>query len=255
MAKTYQWRAATNYRSTTDLSWGVTPNDKSDWQTETPSSTALSGTWSYWYRDANVMVGGVFSDANSSRVMVNVTDSWTASIDNRNYLTITLTTTLNSIVRDDLRGTNAASPGRDISVYGEQGGSLIYSTTDTGLDTAHTILGSPIVLSQRTLVVPPESETSMQSSLYYHNATVGISSYDDIWLGVQFRNTLPRDYRAGSTYSNNAWHSHNRDGGWAGIWDGSTFKEMRTYDGGVGTDNPPYIRHSNAWKNQRLTNQ
>lgn len=255
MAKTYQWRAATDYRSTTDLSWGVTPSDKSDWQTATPSSTAVSGTWTYWYRDANVMVGGAYSDANSSRVAVSVTDSWTATIDNRNYLTVTLTTTLNSIVRDDLRGSNVASPGRQINVYTAQGGTEIFSTTDNSLNTAHTILGTPIVVSQRTLVIPPESETSVQSSLYYHNATVGLPSYDDIWLGVQFKNPLPKDYRPGSTYSNGAWHSHNRDGGWTGIWDGSSFKEMRTYDGAVGTDNPPLIKHSDAWKNQRLTNQ
>lgn len=251
--KIYQWRAATDYRSTTSLSWGVTPSDKSDWQTENPSDTAIGDTWTYWYRDANVMVGGVYSDANSSRVAVSVTDSWTATVDNRNYLTIRLTTTLNSIVRDDLRGTNVASPGRQINVYSAQGGQEIYSTTDTGLDTAHTILGSPIVISERTLVIPPESETSVQSSLYYHNATVGIASYDDIWLGVQFKNPLPRDYRVGSTWNGSAWMSHNREGGAADIRNSSSWNTMRTYDGGVGTDNPPYIKHSDAWKNQRLT--
>lgn len=252
MPKTYQWRAATDYRSTTDLSWGVIPSGQSDWQTATPSSTAMGDTWTYWYRDANVMVGGVYSDANSSRVAISVTDSWTASIDNRNNLTIVLTTTLNSIVRDDLRGSNANSPGRQIRAYTEQGGTEIFSYTDNALASAHTILDSPIVIAQRTLVIPPESSTSVQSSIYYHNETIGLPSYDDIWLGVQFRNPLPKDYVPGATWNGSNWMSHNREGGTAGIYNGSSYAEMRTVDGGSGTDNPPYIRHSDAWKNMRL---
>lgn len=252
MPKTYQWRAATDYRSTTTLSWGVTPSDKSDWQTETPSGTAISGTWTYWYRDANVMVGGGYNDANSSRVAVSITDSWTANIDSRNNLTIVLTTTLNSIVRDDLRGSNVDSPGRQIRAYTEQGGTEIFSYTDNALASAHPILTTPIVVAQRTLVIPPESSTSVQSSLYYHNEVVGLPSYDDIWLGVQFRNPLPADYRPGATWNGSNWMSHNRDNGAAGIYNGSSYAELRTVDGGSGTDNPPYIRHSDAWKNMRL---
>lgn len=251
MPKTYQWRAATDYRSTTTLSWGVTPNDKSDWQTETPSGTAISGTWTYWYRDANVMVGGGYNDANSSRVAVSITDSWTANIDNRNNLTIVLTTTLNSIVRDDLRGSNVDSPGRQIRAYTEQGGAEIFSYTDNALASAHPILTTPIAVTQRTLVIPPESSTSVQSSLYYHNETVGLPSYDDIWLGVQFRNPLPKETIPGETYYNNDWWSHNRLTGTAKIFNGTEWTVMKNTDGGVGTEDPPLIKWSDSWRNMR----
>lgn len=76
------------------------------------------------------------------------------------------------------------------------------------------------------------------------------------WLDRQVWATLlDYDYRPGSTHSNNNWYSHNRNSGWAGIWNGSSFAEMRTLDGGEGTGNPPLIFHSNGWKNQRKTGQ
>lgn len=59
------------------------------------------------------------------------------------------------------------------------------------------------------------------------------------------------DYRPGSTRSSSDWLSHNRSSGWAGIWDGSSFKEMRTEGGPDATGNPPLIKHSSEWKNQR----
>ena len=47
------------------------------------------------------------------------------------------------------------------------------------------------------------------------------------------------------------WQSHNRNGGWAGVYNGSTFKEMRTVNGPDGTGDPPTIKHPSGWKNQR----
>lgn len=102
MAKTYKWKADTTYQSDTSLSYGVTPSTQTDWQTAEVG--AKSGTWTYWYRDANVAGPGGYTDDNSSRVAVSLTETWTATISSTNYLTITINTIINSVVRDDLPG-------------------------------------------------------------------------------------------------------------------------------------------------------
>ena len=82
------------------------------------------------------------------------------------------------------------------------------------------------------------------------------SSTDYSWLDRQVWATLlDYDYRPGSTWDGTKWVSHNRNGGWAGVWDGSSFKEMRTEDGPNSTGNPPTIKHSDAWRNQRRVGQ
>lgn len=183
---TYQWRATTSYQSDTSLSYGS--DGPTNWQTANTGD--LSGSYTYWYRDANVASGGVYSDANSNRVAISITESWNASVDSMNNLTVTIITTLNSIVRDDLRGANQNSPGRHINVYREQGGAAVLSLTDTSAGTAHTIWSGPLTLAQYTFTLAP-GQNATRSSLYVHNQTIGYSSYDDIWVGVQFRNPLP----------------------------------------------------------------
>lgn len=61
-----------------------------------------------------------------------------------------------------------------------------------------------------------------------------------------------KDYRPGQIIDNNGvWQSHNRSTGADNIYTGSSWNTMRTIDGAVGTDNPPYMRHTSDWKNQR----
>lgn len=81
------------------------------------------------------------------------------------------------------------------------------------------------------------------------------TSYE--WLDRQVWATLfDYDYRPWSTWNGTDWLSHNRSGGWSGIWDGSTFKEERTEGGdGSTTGNSPYIRSSSDWVNARKTGQ
>lgn len=216
MAKKYNWRATTQYNSDTSLSYGVIPSSSSQWQDGDPT-IAGSGTWQYWYRDANVSSGGVYSDANSSRVVVTVTQTWNTSIDRRNYLTVTVNTTIDSIVRDDLRGTNQNTPGRNITLYEDSGGPAVLSVTDSQLAVAHTIYQGPLTLQPETFVLAP-GENATRTTLFLHNQTVGYPSYDDIWVGVQFRNPLPANYRPGATLlsserywpvTNGVWVSHN----------------------------------------------
>lgn len=76
---------------------------------------------------------------------------------------------------------------------------------------------------------------------------------DEFALGLIITNPNPPSYRAGAIWNGSSWQSHNRSGGWAGIWDGSSFREMRTVNGGTDSDNPPLLRHSSGWKNMRKT--
>lgn len=257
MAKQYKWRAATRFQSDTTLSYGVDPSGQSSWQPSDPGQR--SGSWTYWIRDANVSSGGAYTDANSSRMAVSLTESWTASIDNRNNLTITITSTINSLVRDDLRGSNQNTPGRNITIYREQGGAAVLSVTDTQLAQVHTIWAGPMTLDQYTFTLAP-GESLERSSLYLHNQTVGMSSYDDIWFGIQFLNDLPKDYRPGATLDTNTsvWKSHNRTNGACHILSNTsnmTWTECRTLDGDSGGQgNPPLILHAanaNSWYNQK----
>ena len=249
MAKTYKWRASTRFKSTSTLSHGVTPADQDTWQTA--GEGTLSGSYTYWYRDANVAGPSGYTNANSSRVKVSVTESWDATIDNSNNLIITIRTTINSIVRDDLRGSNQNTPGREIKIYRVQGGSAVVSVTDNQVATAHTIWSGPKVLDEYTFTLAP-GEHLERSSLYLHNKTVGYNSYDDIWFGIQFRNDLPADYVPGATWNGSKWLSHNRTGGTADLYNGSTWNQMRTVSGdGDTTGDPPYIQTGSKWVNQR----
>lgn len=258
MAKIYRWRASTRFQSDTTLSNGVTPNDKDTWQTENAGGE-LSGTWTYWYRDANVMVGGTFNDANSSRVAVSLTERWTTSVDSHNNLTVHLWTTINSVVRDDCLGTNTDTPGRNILIYREQGGAELLNLTDNQVATPHTIYTGPLVLDEFTFALAP-GQNLERSSLYLHNYSVGFPSYDDIWFGVSFQNPLPRDYRPGATLNtnNSVWRSHNRTNGACHILSNTgtmNWHECRTVDGDSGgRGDPPLIltaADANSWRNQK----
>lgn len=250
--KKYQWRATTVIDSTSSLSTGVIPSDKSSWQDETSESG--SQTFRYYYRDANVKTGSGYADANSSRVVVSVTDSWTAEYDTQNNLKIKIRTTINSIVRDDLRGTNKDSPGRNINIRRYKGGPVVWSATDNNLDSPHSILSTPITLAEYTITIEPGDASVFRSSIYYYNKTVGYDSWDELSMGIQFRNPMPPDYVPGALLDNaGTWQSHNRSRGDARIRNAAgAWVQMRTINGGVGTDNSPFIRHSNgSWKNMR----
>lgn len=253
----YQWRATTDYRSSTTLSHGVTPNDKESWQEDTVG-TAGSGTWEYWFRDSNTTYAGSFQDLLSSRCVVSVTDSWTTSVDSQNNLTVTVTTTLNSIVRDDIRHpsgvTDQNTPGRNLNLYREEGGALIQSWTDNQIATAHTIQGTPVSLGSFTFTLAP-GQSASRPSLFLHNQVVGGTSYDDIGLGVSFMNPLPADYRPGQRKISGTWMSHNRNAGNCQRKVNGTWVEMRTNQGGVGTDNPPSRKQSGTWYNQKKLGQ
>ena len=257
MAATYNWRAQTDYRNAPEpnyhLTHGVDPNTSEAWQTATSGQTG-SGTWRFWFRDANTTYAGEWVDAISSRLNVVVTQSWTATVDSSNVLTVTITTTIDSIYRDDCQGVDQDTPGRNLNLYKEEGGQLIWSYTDNQVATAHTLLGSPLNIGSETFTLNPSTTSTVKSSLYLHNQTVGYASYDDIWLGVQFRNPLPPDYIPGKIWDGSDWLSHNRaTNGHAKLYTGSAWgSDMKTVNGGSATGDPPEIWHdSSTLKNMR----
>lgn len=258
MAKNYQWRTSSDIISGGYIGeeTGVIPPD-TGWRT----TDVLYGSTDaeYYFRDSDTG-----ENANSSRVVVSISEEWTASIDSRNYLSITLKTKITGIRRDDLRGTvGTMSAGRDMYIRRENGGPIIWQVLNDPISTAHTILSSQITLDDYTFTLAPGQNLS-RGSIYFRSNTQGHggdippSVYVDLmWLGTEFKNILPNDYRPGATLNTNTsiWVSHNRTNGACHILDNSTWKECRTLDGDSdGKGNPPLIltaADANSWRNQK----
>lgn len=254
MAKQYKWRTTFNYQNALDpnfhLSYGVTPATYDTWQDATTDAPG-SNSATYYYRDSNTMYAGQWVDTISSQVNFSVTQTWTATIDSRNNLTISISTVINSVDRVDSKGGDQNTPGRIINVYKEQGGTAYISVTDTQVATNHNISGS-VDLGTYTFTLAP-GENLTRNTLYIHNQTVGSASYDDIWAGVQFMNPLPKEtiphaVRGGSS----SWLSHNRTGGDLRIWNGSRWTDnLANTDGGTGYGDTPSVFKNNKWLNAR----
>lgn len=261
MAKVYNWRADLNFVSGEPglLSHGVTPAAQEDWQNATVGSSMSPGQYTYWYRDSNTMWSGAFQDTLSSRVALKVTQTWTTSVDNRNNLTITIQTVVDSIDRDDVRApagySDSNTPGRNITLY-KKDGTVIFSTTDNLVATAHNLSGT-INVGSETFTIAPGDISVVGTSLYLHNQTVGGPSYDDIWLGIQFRNPLPPETIPHAVRgSSSNWLSHNRDGGDLRMWRGSRWTDnLANVGGGEDCGDPPSVYKSNKWLNARTFGQ
>lgn len=248
--KQYKWKVDTTFKSDTTLSYGVDPDDKTSWQTSDEGT--LSGTWEFYYRDSNVSTGGTYTDANSSRVVVSLTETWTVSIDKRNNMNVAVSATINSVRRDDLRGTNLNTPGRTINIYEKQGGEALLSLIDYQVAVAHQLSGAVEIPTFSFTIAPGES--IQRSSFYLHNQTIGGTSYDDIWFGVLFLNDLPKETIPHAVRDNNGvWLSHNRDGGDLRLWNGSRWTDnLKNIPGTAELGDPPSVyRPDGKWYNGR----
>lgn len=255
MAKNYQYRAQFvivegGYPGETT---GVSPADD-NWHT-TDVATG-SATYTYYYNDSTCS-----DNANSSRTSVNITDSWTVDIDEHNNMNVTVHTVINSISRAAYQGdpnSCASNIVSDIIIRRQSGGTILARYDDQNFATYGTI-ASDIDLGTYTFTLAPGQDANRSTVHYTNDAhfTGGGQEglYDDVFrMGITFKNILPADYRPGATLdSNSVWQSHNRTGGKAHILtSGNTWSEMRTLDGLVEAGNPPSIRYSDAWMNQRL---
>ncbi len=249
--KNYQYRAQLIIQSGgyPGETTGVIPADDS-WHTTTAENG--SATFTYYYNDSTCA-----SNSNSSRVEVNITDTWTASVDEHNKLYITVHSVINSIVRSAYQGDPNACANNilvDIIISRIQGGATIARYNNLNFATYGTI-ASNIDCGSYTMAIDPGQSATRTPLLYTNDAhyTGGGQEglYDDIMrMGLTFKNILPADYRPGATL-NSVWLSHERTGGKAHILtSGGTWREMRTVDGLTASDNPPSI-YTTKWMNQR----
>ena len=188
---------------------------------------------------------------------MNITDTWTASVDEHNKLYINVHSVINSIVRSAYQGDPNACANNilvDIIISRIQGGATIARYNNLNFATYGTI-ASNIDCGSYTMALDPGQSATRTPLLYTNDAhyTGGGQEglYDDIMrMGLTFKNILPADYRPGATL-NSVWLSHERTGGKAHILtSGGTWKEMRTVDGLTASDNPPSI-YTTKWMNQR----
>lgn len=221
-----------------------------DW---TNVNASGSKTSKYYFRDSNVS-----SNNTSSRVVVTLEDSWSATVQSDNSIKITITSKVTNIKRDSVRGTPSGT--RSMFIRQTADGKKLWSIAGDSIANAHTILEQDLTIGTKTFTVKPQ-KTEDQGTIYMRSNVTGHDKdstpsiyVDEFGMGIQIKNTLPADYVPGKTYkaSTGKWMSHDRSGGTAAIWDGSKFYQMRTINGAVGTDNPPKIKHADAWKNQRL---
>lgn len=210
-----------------------------------------STTATYYYRDSDRA-----DNNNSILVYVTVTDSWNATINGNNTINVTTTTTIDKIEKVSSIGSPGTIP-RDIGGKQQVGdASYLFFYDNTPMSVY--VVATGITIGSRSFTLQPSSEWG-QNTVYFRSATNGHfddptpSIYvDEMGMGLTFRNTLPPDYRPGKVWNSSDWLSHNRNGGASNVYNGSSWVEMRTINGASGADNPPFMRHSDSWKNQRL---
>lgn len=264
MAKQYQWK--TDF----ELVSGGFPGEDTgvlsgDTNWHTTSEMSGTATAQYYYRDADYPH---VDNANSSRVVITIKDEWTATIDRHNNLTIHANTTIENLVRDDLKGTLPTIP-RHIYIKQDQNGQAFLDKIDP-VNTVHNIIDAPLVLPEFVFTLAP-GEGMERSTVWFRSTTSGNEDLpipniytDIISIGVRFKNILPRDYRPGATLrgaeqwmsTTGDYISHNRLNGACHVRTNNSWQECRTtggFDGEKG--NAPLILtadNADSWRDQKL---
>lgn len=248
--------------------WKGTSGVITDWTDVIGTSGSM--TCDYYYHDSQIA-----NNAVSSRVWVTISDNWEIlETTPDNHIILRVNTVVQRINRQ-AKGTGAEGSWNSlgtswdfrwhIQLFRHRGDSSPVSGGDfpnleANINQLITSNG-PVSLGTYTIDLPPQTSVTPDSrgTVFYQNATMGhesdpdTSSYvDRMWMGINFRNTLPPDYRPGQILDNNSmWQSHNRTSGADNIYTGSVWQTMRTSDGAVGQNNPPLIRHTSSWYNER----
>lgn len=160
----------------------------------------------YTWRDSNLFPG---RNSISTRMNVSVTDNWTSSVDNMNNLIVVVTSTVNSIWRDDPRGrqpdyrTTALLDGSNFPSY-QSSNHIVWGpvvTINGYYGSGATSWGAGQTRTQ-TFVIPPQQDSNLNPSFRvrnwntnYANINSRPSGYiDDLGVGVIFRNDLPNQF-------------------------------------------------------------
>lgn len=221
---------------------------------DTPWEAApLSGSSAvtYWYSDSD---SG--NNANSIKVFVTISESWNATINQDNSIDITYVSTVTDIVKGEKHGYPGTIP-RMIKIAEYPLGPWIidYGNTPMDLGWRPSTLPPPV---RRTLHLPPVYTTPEEVGIatIYYKSGYG-PHFDDplpniyvdaMGMGTSFRNTLPYVYRPGDRKINGTWESHNRT---AGKCERIGYGEMKSSNGGTGTNDPPSLKSGGVWYNQR----
>lgn len=136
------------------------------------------------------------------------------------------------------------SSGGEEFIYKYDGGNTVVEDYSVSIP-------SKTVSAEYHEVIQPGNGVSAE---HYYGRCFNEINNNNLQVYLRFMNTYPANYRPGKIYdsSSDTWQSHNRNGGWAGIYDGTSFREMQTVGGdGQTTGNAPYIAKDNDWVNQR----
>lgn len=129
-----------------------------------------------------------------------------------------------------------------------------YTAVEPALNDWTTWLANHPTTVYYPLATPTETKITNITFISQLNAIKSFGTYSgDTIIAVSGNISSPLTVSAKVFSDQGAWLSHNRTNGTAEIYNGLTWPQMRTYDGGVGTGNPPTIEHSDeVWRNQRL---
>lgn len=168
--------------------------------TETTGDSG-SSTVTYWYHDSATM-----NDGNSTIVNVTVTDEWSAIKKSDNTYEVTVHSVLNSITRERVGSPSPLSVS--IFVRRERGGPNIWTSGGCVNAAVNATHATNVDLGTYTIVLPPGQPAVMHGAIYYRSNICGYDNtnppsiyVDEYWLGINFRNTLPPDYRPGKIRS------------------------------------------------------
>lgn len=232
-------------------SGGYVNEDTGPGSQETPWTDApMSGSNSttYWYADSDTG-----DNNNALRVYVDVAESWNAHRNADNSIDITYTCTITKIEKRNQTGNPGNTP-RMIKIAEYPGGPWIADYGNTPMQSGWQPPYLPPSFT-RTLHLEPQSAVDGISTIYFKSGYY--THFDDplpnIWvdamgMGTSFRNTYYPVYRPGQRKINGTWESHNRP---VGHCDRIGYGEMKSSNGGVGTDDPPSLKTSGTWYNQR----
>lgn len=169
------------------------------------------------------------------------------SINNDNSVTVTGNITSDTLVRN---GVAQPYTGIFYDIWTKFDGDTTFSTRVLAESSGTYDLNLPVSFS---ITIPPQSTSTAASIRFFSKAAGYNYDPDEFTLGLIVTNPNLPDYRPGAIRdSNGVWQSHNRSGGEVhvrnanGVW-----VEERTMSGGESCGNPPSIRKSDKWFNQR----
>lgn len=152
--------------------------------------------------------------------------------------------TCNRFFNTPAGGTHPCDFSSVVTIYDVNGAVLWSGTKATNVAVDTNINDTP---QSFTATIPAQTNAAFNVVRVLSDAPV---ADDEYWLRFTFFNDNPPDYRPGQRKVSGTWSSHDRSSGAANRKVSGTATTMRTWSGGVGTDDPPKKKKSGTWYNQ-----